>query len=267
MASLTAGGGTLRPKKGVYILAEVFTPLAVLLVILLATNAQTNFFLPPLQDVFAAFAKNWLFALVPSELMPSLFRLLTGYATAVVLGIGIGIIVGKNPRVRRQASPVIEFVRAIPPPALLPFTLIAFGTGDEAKVILIALVCIWPILLNTVDGITGIDTTLRETGASYRIGRWDTLLHVDLRAASPQIFAGMRAALPLALIIMVISEMVGATNGIGFFIVQAQRGFAISDMWSGIILLGILGYLLNLLFTFIEARVLAWHQSSRALHH
>lgn len=254
----------MRLKNSAYVAAEIVTPVLVLLVILWFTNAESSFFLPPLQDVFIAFAENWLFALVPTQLAPSLLRLFSGYLIAVALGVGIGILIGKSPRLRRQASPVIEFVRAIPPPALLPFTLIAFGTGDEAKIILIALVCVWPILLNTVDGITGVDTTLRETGRSYRINRWDTLVHVDLRAASPQIFAGMRAALPLALIIMVISEMVGATNGVGFFIVQAQRTFAIPQMWSGIILLGILGYVLNLLFTLIERRALAWHRGSRA---
>ncbi|KRA23839.1 nitrate ABC transporter permease [Microbacterium sp. Root61] len=257
----------MRLKNGVYVAAEILTPILVVLLILWLTNAEPSFFLPPLQDVFVAFADNWLFALVPTELVPSLYRLFSGYAIAVVVGVGAGILIGKNPRIRRQADPVIEFVRAIPPPALLPFTLIAFGTGDEAKIILIALVCVWPILLNTVDGITGVDATLRETGQSYRIGRWDTLVHVDLRAASPQIFAGMRAALPLALIIMVISEMVGATNGVGFVIVQAQRTFAIADMWSGIILLGILGYLLNLIFTVVERRVLAWHHGARARVH
>ncbi len=257
----------MRLPRGVYVAAEILTPTLVVLAILALTNTGSSFFLPPLQDVLVAFADNWLFALVPSQLAPSVFRLFWGYAIAVVVGIGAGILIGKSPRVRRQASPVIEFVRAIPPPALLPFTLIAFGTGDEAKIILIALVCVWPILLNTVDGITGIDATLRETGQSYRIARMDTLLHVDLRAASPQIFAGMRAALPLALIIMVISEMVGATNGVGFFIVQAQRTFAVADMWSGIILLGILGYLLNLIFTLFERRVLSWHHGARADAH
>ncbi|MEV7692727.1 ABC transporter permease [Microbacterium sp. NPDC089189] len=254
-------------KNRLSVAAEILTPVLVVLVILWATNVGTSFFLPPLQDVFVAFAQNWVFALVPTELLPSLFRLFSGYLIAIVLGVSLGILIGKSPRVRRQASPIVEFLRAIPPPALLPFTLIAFGTGDEAKIILIVLICVWPILLNTVDGITGVDLTLRETGASYRINRWDTLIRVDLRAASPQIFAGMRAALPLALIIMVISEMVGATNGVGFFIVQAQRTFAIADMWSGIILLGLLGYLLNLMFTLIERRVLAWHRGARAAAH
>ena len=85
-----------------------------------------------------------------------------------------------------------------------------------------------------------------------------------LPAASPQIFAGMRTSLSLALILMVISEMVASTNGIGFFVLQSQRSFAIPEMWAGILLLGLLGYALNLIFMLVERRVLAWHRGARA---
>ena len=98
----------------------------------------------------------------------------------------------------------------------------------------------------------------------YGISGRDKLLRMTLPAASPQIFAGMRLSLSLALILMVISEMVASTNGIGFFVLQSQRSFAIPEMWSGILLLGILGYLFNLVFMVIERRVLAWHRGARA---
>ena len=84
----------MKLKNGVYIAAEVLTPIVVVLLVLWFTNAQSNFFLPPLQDVVGAFVDNWLFALVPSELLPSLFRLFTGYLMAVVLGVGVGILIG-----------------------------------------------------------------------------------------------------------------------------------------------------------------------------
>jgi ABC-type nitrate/sulfonate/bicarbonate transport system permease component len=92
----------------------------------------------------------------------------------------------------------------------------------------------------------------------------DRLLRIVLPAASPQIFAGMRTSLSLALILMVISEMVASTNGIGFFVLQSQRSFAIPEMWAGILLLGLLGYALNLIFMLVERRVLAWHRGARA---
>ncbi|HWI31372.1 MAG TPA: ABC transporter permease [Microbacterium sp.] len=248
-----------------YTIAEIATPVLVVLVVLVFTNVSGNFYFPPLQEVAVAFQQNWLFSRVPTDLLPSLFRLLSGYFLAVICGVGFGILLGLNRKIRRQAAPVVEFLRAIPPPALLPFTLIVLGIDNPGKILLIAFVCVWPILLSTMDGIVGMEPTMRDTGRSYRIARVDALISVELPAASPQIFAGMRTSLPLAIIMMVISEMVGASDGIGYFIVQAQRTFALADMWSGIILLGLLGYTLNLIFSVVERRVLAWHRNARVV--
>jgi ABC-type nitrate/sulfonate/bicarbonate transport system permease component len=112
--------------------------------------------------------------------------------------------------------------------------------------------------------VTGIDPTLRDTARVYGVKGSGLLRRIILPAASPQIFAGMRTSLSLALILMVISEMVASTNGIGFFVLQSQRSFAIPEMWSGILLLGLLGYLLNVVFVLVERRVLAWHRGARA---
>lgn len=255
----------MKRRQGVYVAAEILLPVLVVVGVLIFTNTSGGFYFPPLQEVLVAFQKNWLFARVPLDVVPSLARLLAGYLIAVVVGVLLGIVLGRVPWLRRQAAPIIEFLRAIPPPALLPFTIVAIGVDSSAKVALIAFVCVWPILLNTIDGVAGLEPTMTETARVYHIRTWDDLLHVQLRAASPQIFAGMRTALPLAIILMVISEMVASTDGLGYFVLQAQRTFALADMWSGILLLGILGYLLNLVFTLIERRVLAWHRGARAV--
>jgi ABC-type nitrate/sulfonate/bicarbonate transport system permease component len=123
---------------------------------------------------------------------------------------------------------------------------------------------VWPVLLNAIDGVRGIDPTLRETARVYRIPPLQTLLSVVLPAASPRIFAGMRTALSLALILMVISEMEASTNGIGFFILQSQRSFAIPDMWSGMLLLGLIGFAFNAGFVEVERRVLRWHRGAQS---
>jgi ABC-type nitrate/sulfonate/bicarbonate transport system permease component len=174
------------------------------------------------------------------------------------------VALGMSPLVRRVASPIVEFLRAIPAPALLPFALLVLGVGNSSKIFVIAFVCLWPILLNAIDGVSGVDPTLVDTGRVYRIPARDRLTRVVLPAAAPQIFAGMRTSLSLALILMVISEMVASSNGIGYFVLQSQRSFAIPEMWSGIILLGILGYLFNAVFLLLERRALAWHRGARA---
>ena len=243
---------------------EVTVPLLVLVAWGLASAGSETYYFPPLTDILSTFADTWLFERVGSDAVPSLVRMGLGFGIAVVVAVTAGLLLGMSPRGRRAASPIVEFLRAIPPPALLPFAILVIGVGNSMKVFIIAFVCVWPILLNTVDGVTGVDPTLRETTRVYGIAGPDRLWRVMLPAASPQIFAGMRTSLSLALILMVISEMVASTNGIGYFVLQSQRTFAIPEMWSGILLLGILGYTLNGAFVLIERRVLRWHRGARA---
>jgi ABC-type nitrate/sulfonate/bicarbonate transport system permease component len=238
---------------------EVLVPLALLALWGVWSANSDTFYYPPLTEILETFNETWLFERVGSDVVPSLLRLAAGYGLAVVAAVGIGIPLGLNATARRAASPIVEFLRAIPPPALLPLAIVVVGVGNSMKVLIIAFVCLWPILLNTIDGIRGIDPTLNDTARVYGLPRIATL-----PAAAPQIFAGMRTSLSLAVIMMVISEMVASTNGIGFFVLQSQRSFAIPEMWSGIVLLGIVGYALNLLFTGVERRVLAWHRGARA---
>jgi ABC-type nitrate/sulfonate/bicarbonate transport system permease component len=227
------------------------------------TASASSYYYPPLGDVLTAFKDTWLFERFGEDVVPSLLRLGAGYTIAVVAGIALGVVLGQRLVLRRMASPIIEFMRSIPAPALIPFAILVFGVEDDAKIFLIAIVCIFPVLLNTIDGVAGVEPTLLDTTTVYRIGKLDRLRYVILPAAAPQIFAGMRTSLSLSLILMVISEMVASANGIGYFVLQAQRSFAITEMWSGILLLGLLGYLFNVVFTLVERRVLAWHAGAR----
>jgi ABC-type nitrate/sulfonate/bicarbonate transport system permease component len=227
------------------------------------SNGSDTYYFPPLTDILSTFADTWLFERVGSDVVPSLERLGAGYAIACVAGIAVGLALGLSPTLRRAVDPVVQFLRAIPPPALLPFGILVLGVGASMKIFIIAFVCVWPVLLNAIDGVAGVEPVLRDTSRVYGIGRRDTLLRIMLPAAAPQIFAGMRTSLSLAIILMVISEMVASTNGIGYFVLQSQRSFAIEEMWSGILLLGILGYVLNAVFVLVERRVLRWHRGAR----
>ena len=243
---------------------EVLVPLLLLGLWAIWSAGTDTFYYPPLTEILEKFGETWLFERVGSDVVPSLLRLMAGYFLAVAVAVLIGIPLGLNDTARRAAAPIVEFLRAIPPPALLPLAIVVIGVGNSMKVLLIGFVCLWPVLLNTIDGIRGIDPTLNETVRVYGVRGLTRLRLVTLPAAAPQIFAGMRTSLSLALIMMVISEMVASTNGIGFFVLQSQRSFAIPEMWSGILLLGILGYVLNLIFILVERRVLAWHREAHS---
>ena len=243
---------------------EVTVPILILLLWGVLSAGSKTYYFPPLTDILRTFKDTWLFDRIGSDAVPSLLRMGAGYGIAVVVAVSAGMLLGLFPRARRAAAPIVEFLRAIPPPALLPFAILVIGVGASMKIFIIAFVCVWPILLNTIDGMIGVDPTLVETTRSYGISARDRLWRVLLPAASPQIFAGLRTALSLALILMVISEMVASTNGIGYFVLQSQRTFAIPEMWSGIILLGILGYAFNGVFVLLERRLLRWHRGARA---
>ena len=229
-----------------------------------ASAGSTSFFWPPLSEILAAFADTWLnTGRITADVVPSLLRLLVGYSLALVLGIGLGVAVGSSRVLRATLEPVLEFFRAIPPPVLVPILMLFAGIGNEMKVLVIVSGCIWPVLLNTVEGVRGLDEVLSDTARCYGLGRLARLRHLTLRGASPQIAAGARQALSIAIILMVISEMFAASNGVGFTIVQFQRTFAIPEMWGGIILLGLIGITLAFLFRLVESRLLAWYRGLR----
>ena len=230
---------------------------------------STNYLNPPLADVVATFGETWFggdsfgesrFA---RDVLPSVGRLLAGYALALVAGVALGVAIGSSRTLRAFAEPVLEFFRAIPPPVMVPILILFLGIGTSMKIFVIATGCLWPILLNTVEGVRGLDLVLRDTARSYRLGRVASLRHLVLRGASPQIVTGARQALSIGIILMVISEMFAAKEGLGFAIVQFQRSFAIPEMWSGVILLGVIGVLLSLVFKAVSEAVLGWYLGYR----
>jgi ABC-type nitrate/sulfonate/bicarbonate transport system permease component len=228
-----------------------------------STANSTNFYIPPLSDILSAFGRVWTADRLRTDVWPSVWRLAAGYGLAIVVGVALGVLIGRARRVAAVLEPVLEFFRAIPPPVLVPVIMLFAGIGNSMKVLVIVSGCVWPILLNTVAGVRAVDEVLTDTCRSYGITGPARLYHLILRSASPQIITGMRQALSIGIILMVISEMFAASNGLGFTIVQFQRGFAIPDMWSGILLLGLLGFALSLLFRLVERQVLAWYHGLR----
>ncbi|MDC0771197.1 ABC transporter permease [Streptomyces sp. HD] len=225
---------------------------------------STDVYWPPLRTILETFPDVWTAERLRADVLPSVLRLAGGYALAAVVGVALGTVIGSYRRVRAVCEPVLEFLRAVPPPVLVPVIMLFAGIGDTMKVTVIASGCVWPILLNTVEGVRAVDPVMTETARSYGITGVARLRHLVLRSASPQIFAGLRQALSIGIILMVISEMFAASNGLGFTIVQFQRGFAIPDMWTGILVLGLLGFVLSVVFQSVERRVLGWYHGLRA---
>jgi len=241
-------------------------PIILVAVWWVASAGSTSPFWPPLQTILETFPATWTWDRIVQDVMPSLARLGIGYGLAVVIGVAAGTAIGLMPRLRALSEPVLEFFRAVPPPVLVPIIALFAGyTGWLGKIITIALGCLWPILLNTVEGVRGLEPVLGDTAKSYHLSPWRRLVFVVLPGASPRIFAGARQALSIGVILMVISELFGANRGLGAAIVQFQRSFAIPQMWTGIILLGLIGVVLAALFKAVENRMLAWYVGQRQI--
>jgi ABC-type nitrate/sulfonate/bicarbonate transport system permease component len=239
--------------------------LAGLLVIwqLAAIFADSPFF-PTFTDTAGRLWDAWLSNVdaLTGHFLPSLARLLGGWVLAVAVGVGTGTLIGLSARLRDYIDPIIQFARAIPPPALLPLFIVLLGIDDVMKVAMIAFGVIWPIILNTADGVRSVEQLHRDTARAYHVTFTDELVRVILPSAAPKIFAGLRVSLAIAVILMVISEMYASVNGVGFTIVQAQRNFQYLNVWAGILFLGMLGYLLNTVLTIVEGFVLSWQHGA-----
>jgi ABC-type nitrate/sulfonate/bicarbonate transport system permease component len=201
---------------------------------------------------------------VVNDVLPSLGRVFGGWAIAVALGVGLGTALGRSRTGMDYVGPLFAFLRAVPPPALIPVFLVLFSIGTGMKLATIIFGVVWPILLNTVDGVRSVSTTQRDTARSFRTPRHYWIGMVVLPAALPKIFAGLRLSLSLALILMVVSEMLGATDGIGYQLIFAQQRFDFPAMWAWIVLLGALGYGLNALLLTVERRLLGWQPAGGA---
>jgi ABC-type nitrate/sulfonate/bicarbonate transport system permease component len=238
-------------------------PVALFALWYLLSRDSADFFFPSLTRILHAFGQSWLNADGVHDIVSSLWRLAVGFGASLLFSLVAGVLLGSSKIARDYAEPVFEFFRAIPPTVMIPVLLVVAGIGDTSKIAVIAFGCLWPMLLNTIEGVRAIDSVLKDTCRVYGIHGARRLFTLVLPAASPQIITGMRTGLSIAIILMVISEMFASRNGIGYTIIQFQRTFAIPEMWSGILLLGIIGVLLSLIMRLIERRVLNWYEGSR----
>jgi ABC-type nitrate/sulfonate/bicarbonate transport system permease component len=221
-------------------------------------------FFPPLEEILRGLYDQWIVGDAKQHLASSLQNFGFGYVIAGFAGVAVGTLLWVLRSAREAVSPFLYFVYVLPSPVLIPAAMTIFGIGSAMKVVIIAFAAVWPTLLNTLDGMRGVDPLKLDTARVLGMSRSHIVRSVVLPAAFPQIVAGLRNSLQVAIILMVVSELVASTSGIGFYILNAQQSFSFVDMWTGIIVLALIGSVLNLLFVLIENRVLFWHYGSRA---
>lgn len=228
-------------------------------------------FLPPSHSIYFPalwvlidnIRHQWIWHLASTELVPTLKVLALGYVIAVSGGIVLGLVLRLVPVLYELSLPIISFFRGLPAIALIPPLLLILGLGGTFKVGIVVLGAVQPVLLNTYNGLQSIDEVQADTARAYGLSGQRRIFTVMLPAASPQIVAGARTALQASILLVVASEIVGSTAGVGYVIVNAQQSFDGPGMWGGMIILGVLGIVLNLLFVIAERWVLSWYFGMR----
>lgn len=192
------------------------------------------------------------------DILISLQRLVLGFLLGGIPAIIIGILMGISRPVRAFVEPLITATYPIPKSSLLPLILLIFGLGEMSKVVMVAIGVFFPIAINATAGVLNISPIYRDVGRSFKASGWDTFRTIALPGALPFIMTGIKLGAGLALVLIAIAEMVGAKSGIGYMIWSAWETFAVSQMYVGLFVIAIIGFLISFGLNAIERRIIRW---------
>lgn len=224
-----------------------------------------NPYFPPLSMIWEQFKFLWIFDNVPTNLVPTLLNLFVGLAFGIALGVLIGAHLGLSAYATRMFMPIINFVRAIPAIAKVPIFIMFFGIDREMRIAVITFVVMFPVMVATIQAVRSTDPTLVDTAKAFKLSNLQILWKVRLPSASPQLFAAFQLAVQIAFLVAIAAEILGAGFGLGAFTKIAQDSFLIVDMWTGVILIGLVGYALFLGFEVVERYFLRWYYGAKKL--
>jgi ABC-type nitrate/sulfonate/bicarbonate transport system permease component len=195
-----------------------------------------------------------------THLAASLQRLLWGSLLGGIPALVIGVLMGLYRPIRAAIDPLISATYPVPKSAILPLMLLIFGLGEASKIVMVALGVFYPVVINTITGVLQIDKIYLDVGKNFRATRWQTFRTIALPGALPSIMAGVKLGVGMGLILIAISEMVGAKTGIGFMIWDAWQVLSVETMYVGLLVIAMLGVVLTLVLNEVENFILPWKQ-------
>lgn len=194
----------------------------------------------------------------------TLRRMALGFISAGVVGVAAGAAIGLSSTLRAYVEPTLELIRPLPASAVIPLFVLLIGLNERMIVSVIAFASLWPVLLATVHGFKTVEPRLRDVSRMLHLTALEFIFKIALPNAMPDIFAGLRLALTVSLILAVVTEMLSGMTGLGHNIIIAARSFRAADLYAGIIVLGVIGYATNTLLERVERHVLRWRGSDVA---
>lgn len=194
------------------------------------------------------------------EAWQSLYRALAGFALAAGLGVLAGVSMGRSPLVAGVLDPLLTGTYPIPKIALFPIFIFVFGIGSLSKILLIFLECLYPIVINTYAGTRGVNRVLLWSALNMGASRAQTLRRVVVPATAPYIFAGFRVALPIAMIVVIITEMISSADGLGYLVIYSLASLKTDRMLAAVLVIALLGLGLDRFLVLLRNRLVFWEK-------
>lgn len=221
-------------------------------------------YVPPIAQIIASLGQLLFSGTIANHFFVSLSRFFAGYLIAAATAVSLGIVLGYFRDFHSWIEMLIELLRPMPSVAIIPVAILMLGVGDSMIIAVTVYACVWPILINTIDGVKNLDRTLVDTGRTFGLSGRRILWRIILPGASPYIVTGLRIGLSIALILVITAEMVAGSKGLGFFILDEERSMNSGNMYAGIILVAAAGYVLNRVFLILEYRAMKWRHGMTA---
>jgi sulfonate transport system permease protein len=215
-------------------------------------------FLPGPDRAWASLLRGFAGGDLWGKLLGTLEHMAYGWFVASIAGIALGALIGSSRTMRSYVAPSLEFMRPLPVSAIIPVAIAMFGLTQGMALFVIAFGAIWPMLLATIHGFAAVEPRLYEVARSLQLSRTAVIFKIALPSASPDILSGMRLSLTVALILSVVCEILAGLDGLGQWVLLSARSFRSADLFAGVILLGVIGYVTALIMSAVENRLLIW---------
>ena len=259
ISSAPASAAGISPRSRDRLL-NVISPLALLLVWEACARLgfiDTRFFPAP-SSVISTLIEMLRTGELVTHTAVSLERLAYGTAVGAVPALVLGIAMGLNRSIRALFDPLIAATYPVPKSAILPLALLIFGLGEGSKIFMVAIGVFFPMVINTTTGVLEINKIYLDVGRNYKANRWNTFWTIALPGALPVIMTGLRLGIGIGLVLIAVAEMVGAKSGLGYLIWSAWSTFAVEQMYVGLFVIALIGFLVTLGLNELERIIIPW---------
>lgn len=240
------------------IIVQIWIPVVLFLIWEIVAHHARNLFIPSVSQLVSSSSDlidyNWLMR----NAIPSLVTILGGYFVGSLLGIIIGILIALQEKSRAILLPLANFLRAIPSVAKVPVFISLLGLSSWTRMTTVVFAVFFIVLLSTIEGVSKTNSELEDVAKVNHLSKHVEVLYIKIPGATNEILTGLHVALQVAVLVMVVSEMLGSGIGIGAFIFQSLSTFNVTNMWIGMLIIGILGVILNTSFLIMEKIFFRW---------